>query len=497
METIHARHDRAAAALPVARSIIGAKDIQTDGEGVVQHINPTTGKPQSSVSLAGPKEVDLAVATAAAAFEQWRAVPPSMRRNLILKLNELIQKEADQLGTIAALENGTTKASFISNQMPFIGEWLTYFAGWADKIDGTVAGGAGSGTIDIVMPDPYGVIAIIIPWNGPLGSLGMKAAAALASGNTLVVKPPELAPFLAVRFAELAREAGFPDGVINVVIGGASAGEALVSHPDVAKISFTGSSQTASAIATRAAVRLTPTLFELGGKSANIIFADARDLDETAGFAAASPFMLAGQFCVCPSRLLIQEDIYDAFLEKVVTIAKSLPVGDPLIDTTLIGPVINDKSMERILGMVDRASRSGARLVSGGTRIGGELANGYFLQPTIFADVKPDSELSQKEVFGPVLAIHRFKDESEALALANGTEYGLAAYVHSANIDRALRVARGLRSGGVFVNRSFPTSNPNVPFGGVGMSGFGREGGRAGLEEFFRPKAISIAVGAD
>jgi aldehyde dehydrogenase (NAD+) len=494
MEQILARHKRAVSALPVASSIIGGREFRTGDEGVIQHINPTTGKAQSEVPLAGPREVDLAVAAADAAFQKWRLLPPAMRRNLILKLNELLQDEGDRLGTIAALENGTTKASFVSNQMPFIGEWLTYYAGWADKVDGTLAGGGSAGTIDMVVPDPFGVVAIIIPWNGPLGSLGMKAAAALAAGNTLVIKPPELAPFLAVRFAELAREAGFPDGVINVVIGGAVAGEALVSHPGVAKISFTGSPQTAIAIAARAAGRLTPLIFELGGKSANIVFSDAPDLDQTAAFAAAYPFMLAGQFCVCPSRLLIQDEIYDLFLEKTVAIAKTLSVGDPLSEETAIGPLINDKSMERVLGLVERASRGGARLVNGGARLGGDLAKGYFLGPTIFADVRPDSEISQTEVFGPVLTIHRFKDEAEAVTVANGTEYGLAAYVHTANIDRALGVARKLHSGGVFVNRSFPTSNPNVPFGGVGLSGFGREGGRAGLEEFFRPKAISIAL---
>jgi aldehyde dehydrogenase (NAD+) len=324
--------------------------------------------------------------------------------------------------------------------------------------------------------------------------MAMKVVPALAAGNVVVLKPPSLTPFAALLFGELALEAGLPPGALNITPGDADAGEALVAHPDVAKISFTGGGAVARRVMETAARGLKPVALELGGKSANLVFADA-DLDAAAQMAAIHGVaVLSGQGCVLPTRAYVQDGVYDAFVERVLRIVGSLKVGDPLAPDTFMGPVISSAAAERILGVIERAKaeRAGA-LLTGGTRLGGALAEGAFIAPTVFGDVAHDSHLAREEIFGPVLSITRFRDEAEAIAMANDSRYGLGAYVHTKDVARAHRCADALQAGLVSINAG-PAMAPNMPFGGMKQSGFGREGGRAGLDEFLQIKTVHVAL---
>jgi len=494
MSEILDRHAAAALTLPAGKLIIGGRDVQSGSGGEAIHVNPTTGQGQARIPLAGLSEINQAVDAARAALPAWSGLAPSQRRDFLQAIAERLRAEGESLATMAALEHGATKAGVLYGQIPFVYNWFAYYAGWADKLDGRYSSGAAAGPFELVIPEPYGVVAAILPWNGPLGALGMKVAPALAAGNTVVIKPPESAPFLAIRFGEIARDLGVPDGVVNIVVGGVEAGEALVRHPGIDKISFTGSPATARKISASAAGVLTPLVLELGGKSANLVFPDA-DIEATASYASTFPFTNAGQICVMPSRLLVHADIYETVLDRVSILTQARVVGDPLDQATFMGPMFTRAARDRVLDQVERAAtRKDVSITAGGKRLGGAHADGWFVEPTIIADPDPGSELSQTELFGPVIAVHRFEDEAQAVRIANSTEYGLAAYVQTRNLDRALRVARGLRAGGVYVNGTYPTFNPNLAFGGVGASGHGREGGAWGIEEFVRPKTISISI---
>jgi aldehyde dehydrogenase (NAD+) len=319
----------------------------------------------------------------------------------------------------------------------------------------------------------------------------MCVAAALAAGCTVVLKPAELAPFAAIRFAKLCSEIGLPAGVVNVVVGGASAGDALVRHRDVAKISFTGGPATAKKLQAAAADNLTPFVFELGGKSANIIFPDT-DLDKAIAFATVIT-ALSGQGCSLPSRLLVHRSLYEAAIEKLVTALSQVKLGDPFAEGTMMGPVVSAGSCDRLLAMIASAtSGGGGKCVIGGERMAGGLREGFFVAPTILRDVSPQSAAAQEEFFGPVVCVMPFNSDDEALEIANSTRYGLAAYVHTQSLDRALRMCRELKSGGVGVNGKMLPASYATPFGGVGLSGYGREGGREGIEEFLYVKNVAI-----
>ncbi len=478
---------------PTVHLHIAGERFDTGSGGIHEHIDPSTGQVDAKIPLAGPGEVDRAVNAADAAYGNWRRTAPEERRRLLLRLADLIEVNAEEFGRRGTMDNGTP-ASVVGGMTGSAVEWTRYYAGWTDKIAGELSSsfGSGVGELNYTLLEPYGVVGIIITWNGPLISLAMKIPAALAAGCTVVCKPSELTPFSAELFMDLVEQAGFPTGVCSILPGDPAAGEALVVHPKVRKVSFTGGPATASKILHACADTMKPATLELGGKSANIVFDDA-DLDAACGLGTMmSVGILSGQGCAFPTRMLVQQPVSEDVVARVAMVAKGIPVGDPWDPNVLAGPVVNEAALERILGVIERAKKDGARLVTGGSRIGGDLAGGYFIEPTVFADVDPDSELAQNEVFGPVLAITPFGDDEEAIRIANNTRYGLSGYVQTKDLSRGLRVAEELVTGEVLINGA---ANLRVqrPFGGIGISGMGKEGGRLGVEEFLRVKSVGIA----
>lgn len=476
--------------LPRHPVIIGAERSE-GGSGVAKpHVYPANAEFTAELRLASPRDVDAAVAAARQAFPAWRALTGDKRRDLMFKLAALVEQDAQTLTLLGVIEKG--EPATMSAYMPHVvAQKLRYFGGWADKIQGLTVSTWGGPAHDYVSCEPFGVVGAIIPWNGPLFAAAMVLAPALAAGNCVVLKAPDIAPYAVMRLGELIQDAGFPAGVVNVVTGGAEVGEAMVAHPGIDKIQFVGSGATAKKVLTTAAQTLKPCGLELGGKSAVIVFADA-DLNEAGRRGLSGAISANGQGCVNGTRLLVERPIYDQYLQMLSAIAGHIKVGDPLDRTTVLGPVISEDAAARILGVVDKATRDGARLVAGGARLGGDLAPGYFLPVTIVADVDNGSDIAQQEVFGPVLTVTPFDTEEEAIALANDTSYGLGGYVHTQNLRRAHHVAAALDAGMIQVNGSGEGMTPCAPFGGVKQSGYGRLGGEAGLKEFLRIKNVWV-----
>ena len=477
--------------IPSGSLLIGGDRIARTDTGVREQIDPSNGEVLAPITLAGPAEVDQAVDAARAAFPEWRAIDPSVRRDLIMRFADLVDEQFEQLSVLRSLELGAPKKRGTGLNMAV--EYMRYFAGWVDKIEGSTVPVNGA-ALNYTIPEPYGVVAALTPWNGGVVSAAMKVVPALVAGNCVVLKPSELAALAPLRFGELAHEAGLPNGVLSVIPGGIPAGEALVAHPGVNKISFTGGTITARHVMAGAATNLTPVILELGGKSANVVFTDA---DLTAAVQTTVYLALAGmsgQGCVLPTRLLVQADVFDEVIKLVVDMTNSIKVGRPFDQGVQAGPVITADACERILRTIDDArTRGDGELCAGGHRIGGDLANGYFIEPTVFTDVDNTSPLAQEEVFGPVLSVVRFSDEDDAVAKANDSAFGLGGLVFTNDVKRAHRLAGALEVGSVGVN-AFAPMPPNVPFGGVKQSGYGREGGLAGVSEFLQPKNVYVGL---
>lgn len=477
-------------ALPRPCVIVGSDYLDSATGGYYEHRYPGTGDVQAAVPLGGPAEIDAAVAVARAAFPAWRALHLDRRREILLTIAQLVLADQKRLADIGTYEIGIAN-HMARNTATHAAEWFTYYAGWIGKSAGEVIPVPTGDGLDYTLDEPLGVIGTIIPWNGPIVAIGMKVAPALAAGNCVVLKPPENAPFSSLRFAEIARQAGLPPGVLNVVPGTGEAGGALCSHPDVDKVTFTGGGETARKVLACAAQSLKPVVLELGGKSANIVFPDA-DIDNAVKIAVGGGLItLSGQGCMLPTRLLVHDDIYDDVVARVVSGAGQISVGDPWDPATLMGPLASDPQLQRVSTMVEAAKGDASgKLLCGGRRLD-ELGGGYFYAPTVFGDVEPNSELAQREVFGPVLSILRFSSDEQAVAIANNTTYGLASYLHTRDLRRAHTLAAAMDSGGVAIN-GMPRVPAGVPFGGVKQSGFGREGGRWGLREFQRVKNVYV-----
>ena len=481
--------------LPRYPVIIGDQKRERGGGQTWAHLYPGTGAVTREIVLADAGDVDDAVAAARAAFPAWRALPGDKRRDIMFKLAVLFERDMKELAQLATIENGfsilTTPFFAIDAAQKF-----RYFGGWADKIQGQTISTWGGPAHDYIKYEPYGVVGAIVPWNGALFAATMVMAPALAAGNCMVIKAPEIAPYTVMRLGELCLEAGFPPGVVNIVTGGPVVGEAMVAHAGIDKIQFVGSGATAKKVLQSAAETLKPCGLELGGKSAVIVFADA-DLKEAVRRGIAGAVSANGQGCVNGTRLLVERPIYDQYVAMLGATAAHIKVGDPLDPSTVVGPVISENALSRIVSMVDTAvKQEGGRLVAGGERLAGEMANGFYLPITLVADVAQTSSIAQHEVFGPVLAITPFDGDEEAIALANGTEYGLGGYIHTQNLRRAHYVASQLESGVVTVNGSGEGMTPCVPFGGVKQSGYGRLGGEAGLHEFLRIKNVWVNLAA-
>ena len=451
-----------------------------------QSLNPATEEVIATIAEGNEADVDRAVAAARRAFEgPWRTMRAAERGNLLLKWAELLKRHADEIIEIESLDGGKPISATTRQDFPAAIDTLTYYAGWADKISGDVVP-TRDDALTYTVREPVGVVAAIVPWNFPL-MIGMwKLAPALACGCTVVMKPAELTSLSALRIGELALEAGIPPGVFNIVTGpGRIVGDALVNHPDVDKVTFTGSPGVGRGIMKGAASNFKRVSLELGGKSANVIFDDA-NLDAAARAAAAGIFFNAGQVCSAGSRVLVQEGAYDEVVERLATRAKSLRMGDLLDRNTSLGPVISEKQMKSILDYVDIGQKEGASLVTGGERIG---KRGYFISPAVFADVRHEMRISQEEIFGPVVSVIKFKDEADALRIANGTAYSLAAGVWSRDMGRVQRFAKRARAGTVWIN-TYGYTDVRLPWGGERDSGLGREHGTAAIENFTEPKAV-------
>jgi len=465
--------------------------VQGSGQKIAS-INPTTEEEICSVEAASPEDVDRAVKAARAAFKapSWKSLSGTDRGALMTKLADLVQENAETLATIECLDNGKPYSVALGEDVPEVVNVLKYYAGYADKNFGQVID-VGPSKLAYTVKEPLGVCGQIIPWNYPLDMAAWKLGPALCCGNTVVLKLAEQTPLSMLYVAKLIKEAGFPPGVVNIINGhGREAGAALVQHPEVDKVAFTGSTATGKEIMKMAAATMKNITLETGGKSPLIVFEDA-DLEQAAVWSHGGIMSNQGQICTATSRILVHESVYDEFVEKFKTKVKEISVvGDPFEEATFQGPQVTKAQYERVLGFIDSAREEGATIA-----LGGEPAppkgKGFYIAPTVFTNVKPTMRIFREEIFGPCAAFVSFKTEEEALELANNTTYGLGAAIFTKDLVRAHRVAREIEAGMVWVNSS-NDSDYRVPFGGVKQSGIGRELGEAGLQAYCNIKSIHV-----
>ena len=458
-------------------------------------INPADGTVLASVAEAGAEDVDRAVEAARRAFPGWAARPAAERGQLLVALSDSILDHAGELALLESQDTGHPIRDTTVLDVPRTAAAFRYFGGIADKHEGAVIP-VERGFLNYLQHEPIGVTGSIVPWNFPLMFTSWKLGPALAAGNTAVLKASELTPMTSLKLAELFVETGFPPGVVNIVPGyGHLAGARLAEHPDVGKVSFTGSTQTGRRIVAASTGNLKRLQLELGGKGANIVFADA-DIPAAVRGSAFAIFHNQGQACIAGSRLLLHEAIAKEFLDAFLATARGIRIGDPLDMSTQLGPLTSAMHRDRVLNHLESATDAGAKVLTGGVPPADEqLADGFYLQPTVI-EADPGSDICQHEVFGPVVAVSTFATDDEAIALANGTEYGLGGGLWTSDLSRAHRVAAALRSGMVWVN-CYKRVSPGSPFGGTGRSGYGREMGFAAMAEYTTPKSVWVNVDAD
>jgi aldehyde dehydrogenase (NAD+) len=479
---------------PPSAHFLGGEWVEASSGQLLDSVDPATENAHARIARGGAGDVDRAVAAARAAFEdpKWRAMVPAKRARLLWRLAELVDENRARLALLESLDTGKTAFDSGKIEIPMVAEILRYYAGWVTKLEGGVVPLPGN-ALGLSLREPVGVCGLITPWNFPLLLATWKIAPALACGNAVVLKPSEHTSLTSLCLAELAVQAGLPAGVLNVVTGtGEEVGTPMVHHPGIDKISFTGSTAVGRRVQRESAETLKRVTLELGGKSPNIVFADA-DLKAAMRGAISGIFYNKGEVCAAGSRVLVQREVYDDFLAGLQAIAQKTTVGPPLAEGTRMGPVCNARQFDSVRRFIESGKASGARLVHGGRDLREEVGGGkgYYVEPTLFADVDPDCEIAQEEIFGPVLSVTPFDTPEEALEIAHRTRYGLAAGVWTRDLGRGLGFARALRAGTVWVN-TYNLYDPGLSFGGFGESGFGRDLGRAALDAYTEPKSVWV-----
>jgi betaine-aldehyde dehydrogenase len=474
---------------------IGGRFVDAQSGETLPTLNPHDNTPIADVAMAGQDDVDAAVAAATTAFPAWARMAAADRGRILLKLADLIEAHAEELARLESLDTGHPLRDSRALDVPRTAACYRYFGGMADKFQGETIP-VEAGFLNYTLREPVGVVGQVVPWNFPLMFTSWKMAPALAAGNTIVMKPAEITPLSSLKIAELMAEAGMPEGVVNVVPGlGSVAGQYLAEHPGVAKIAFTGSTATGRRIVQASAGNLKKVQLELGGKGANIVFDDA-NLTAAVNGSAWAIFHNQGQACIAGSRLMLHERIADEFLERFAALARSIRVGNPLDGATEMGPLTSVQHRDRVLSYVEVAREQGGQVIAGGRApTAADLAAGCYVEPTIVKARSARDRIAQEEVFGPFVTVLTFKDDAEALAIANGTDYGLGSGLWTGHLARAHRFARELHAGMVWIN-SYKRVNPGSPFGGMGQSGYGREMGFDAMREYTQVKSVWVNVDA-